>query len=278
MKSQQQAIIGDDKKNSLMIQKQNKKSPKQKEILSYENMNFLEIKLDSNECEAASFLNEIESKVENIDDLINKSANSGDDSDDAIIKDLKNSYQDTQYVYPSLSNSKSLKSESSCSQSDEQQGFKSSRKRKLKPHAVHYLQPKQVTKELDDDISRNNKKNEDDDYVNHDSEDEDEDSEAIVDDNDEDFKLKCKNNLKLSKKLKKNLMKQQKKEAGEGGFEGGSSSDQDIKNTSGFAPSAIASKNCSKNKQQKEKDQQQNYNSKKVKKALPQPNSVLASS
>lgn len=83
----------------------------------------------------------------------------------------------------------------------------SGRKRKLKPHAVQYLQPKSAK----DEPGPNDEDDDgDEDYVNKSNQD--------PDDNDEDdfieeeFKLKCKNNLKISQKIKKNLLKQQKEQ------------------------------------------------------------------
>ena len=113
---------------------------------------------------------------------------------------------------------------------------KSVRKRKLKPHAVQYLQSKKdepVEKIDEQSVERTNKKpidllieknlikknpsksldssekSNDTDYVNDDNEelmDEDDDDY----DYDQDFKMKCQQNLKLSKKLKKSSVKHQK--------------------------------------------------------------------
>lgn len=204
---------------------------KQKEVINFKNMNLFEIKLDSSDQDATS--NEQKPiKVESIDELIK---NESSDTDDEVIKDLKNSYQDNEFVYPTLSSSK----QNSTTQPQEEQ--KSSRKRKLKPFAMHILQPKQSSEELKkknkSHLENMIKKN----LTNEEFEDEDEgglededylEEDEDADDNDEDFKLKCKNNLKISKKLKKNLLKQQKKEG-----------DESTLSTSGLAPSAVASKN-----------------------------------
>ncbi len=121
---------------------------------------------------------------------------------------------------------------------------KSGRKRKLKPHAAQYLQPPKQIKEKDETIVDGSEKLSENPTVKKKSKklvdkiknknlndqqaeseadvtkkkpkEDNDDDEDYVDDgedvDDEDFKLKCKNNLKLSKKIKKNLIKQQQKE------------------------------------------------------------------
>ena len=182
-----------------------------------------------------------------------------DNEEDEMIHELKNSYTDGDFVYPSLKKETSLVSRKKIeptSHGDEtnNENKKSSRKRKLKPHAVQYLMPKEETsiqneqinlgditkkeenlekkpkkmidklieknlkscsastlvvqKKQDESDAASNKynKNEESNDVDYDDKDEE-----YIDDEDEDFKLKCKNNLKLSKKIKKNLIKHQKK-------------------------------------------------------------------
>jgi hypothetical protein len=92
-----------------------------------------------------------------------------------------------------------------------------SRKRKLKPHAVEYLENKKQEKPLEDtgnesvilekktqesDTAKSSIENSDDDFNVDDEDDLDYDQE---------FKIKCEENLKLSKKLKTKSAKHQKK-------------------------------------------------------------------
>lgn len=157
-------------------------------------------------------------------------------------------------MYPSLKKSTGTKSRANKSTTDEaaetevDTSQKSTRKRKLKPHAAQYLQPpskpskptkstvekqaiesgggddkpqpkKAKKKNLLEQIIEKNMKNvpaaeakkkadvdeNDKDYdVNEEEAGDDEDDE------DADFKLKCQNNLKLSKKIKKSQLKQSK--------------------------------------------------------------------
>lgn len=169
--------------------------------------------------------------------------------DEEELNELKNSYTDGDFVYPSL-NKKDYVKHNPCD--DAVDGSKkSTRKRKLKPHAMQYLLPKEEAKPSDTSqldkapeekveqikkpkklIDRMIEKNlkpsailaeaaaaassldegdsADKTYKNDEGELND-DEEDEYNDDDEDFKLKCKNNLKLSKKITKNLIKHQKK-------------------------------------------------------------------
>jgi hypothetical protein len=155
-----------------------------------------------------------------------------DEPDDEFIKELKNSYVDSDFVYPSVNNKKSKSSKTAANgevkhldAQAEQNGLKSTRKRKLKPHAVQYLLPATSSlttstdfTETENGSSKNNFKKiieknilNNQEEVNETQDDDDfKPCDEDFDEDDEDFKLKCKNNLKLSKKLKKSLQKQQK--------------------------------------------------------------------
>ncbi|RNA04854.1 histone lysine demethylase PHF8-like isoform X2 [Brachionus plicatilis] len=122
---------------------------------------------------------------------------------------------DGDYVYPNIGDASSVQV------GGEQ---KSSRKRKIKPFAAHYLAPKGESPgtNLEDDDN-------DEDYFNVEEE---------ADDNDEDFKLKVKNNLKLSNKLKKKQLRKEKMASED--------KDQSDKKTTGLTPSAIGTKQKNK--------------------------------
>jgi hypothetical protein len=145
-------------------------------------------------------------------------------------------------VYPSLkkssggSRSKHDKVEENMEEDDGTK--KSSRKRKLKPHAAQYLQPptKQTKKPVEKPVEEKKKpspkkknlleamieknltpsvKKEENSSATGGDKDKDKDFEPEdepleeEDDEDADFKLKCKNNLKLSKKIKKSQLAKQ---------------------------------------------------------------------
>jgi len=167
-----------------------------------------------------------------VDDIVKQEVvRKNDEPEDEFIKELKNSYEDNDFVYPNVNTKKSKSNKNVANgnsahldNTTEQNGQK--RKRKLKPHAVQYLLPatsssttattdsteahknpsktnykKIVEKNMLNNQEEVNDTQDDDDFKPGDDD---------LDEDDEDFKLKCKNNLKLSKKLKKNLQKQQK--------------------------------------------------------------------
>ena len=146
-------------------------------------------------------------------------------------------------VYPSITSfgttartSKKLQKSAGEVQSDSvsEPAEKQVRKRKLKPHAVEYLQAKnalqsdQVKPEAQDSLEELIDQNmggaasstADDNDLDYSAAEEDDDD----CDYEQEFKIKCEQNLKISKKLKKNSVKQQKKlqsqEANEAGKSG----------------------------------------------------------
>lgn len=178
--------------------------------------------------------------------------------DDELMNELKNSYQDNDFFYPSLKScgttartSKKVKKEemklepfvTNVNQSEvNDTGEKQSRKRKIKPHAAQYLETKpestndsaiengkqeiketevespknrlekmiekNLTKEkpeIDTGNSQDDSKAGESDDIDFNVEDEDDL------DYDQEFKIKCEQNLKLSKKLKTKSVKHQKK-------------------------------------------------------------------
>lgn len=189
--------------------------------------------------------------------------------DDVLMNELKNSYQDNDFVYPSLKScgttlrtSKKLhksetpalpKLESFTTTSNEKSDNKEitdeksqSRKRKLKPHAAQYLEPKQERKPASDLLLPDSEPASSDPDEQSNSSDTvppknrlekmieknldsaikekpgsdtmktNSDDDFIVEDEDDldyeqEFKIKVKQNLKLSKKLKTKSVKHQKK-------------------------------------------------------------------
>jgi len=148
--------------------------------------------------------------------------------DDKLLNEIKNSYQDNDFFYPSITSfgttartSKKLQKSAGEVQSSsvDEPAEKQVRKRKLKPHAVEYLQAKnaqsdQVKPEAHDSLEELIDKNMG--TASSTADDNDLDYSAAEDDDDDcdyeqEFKMKCEQNLKISKKLKKNSVKQQKK-------------------------------------------------------------------
>jgi hypothetical protein len=108
----------------------------------------LKLKISNSETAAKSvtYINPSETKSEEIlDDFLKKTTTS---EDDEMINELKNSYTDGDFVYPSLKKEtitmrKSNDSAVNADETNNNENKKSARKRKLKPHAVQYLMPKE---------------------------------------------------------------------------------------------------------------------------------------
>ena len=84
-----------------------------------------------------------DSKIDN-EDFMRKTDR---DEDDEMISELKNSYIEGDFVYPCLKKEPNAKRKDTSMLPNEEESSeckKSSRKRKLKPHAVQYLMPKEA--------------------------------------------------------------------------------------------------------------------------------------
>lgn len=194
----------------------------------------------------------IASNIKEDDELAEVSSSESEaefkNEDDELMNELKNSFQDNDFVYPSLNRcgttartakkakqvdtAPKLETFVTASSSSEPQEEKQTRKRKLKPHAAQYLVGKQensekteLPKETDTesnakspaeaepklpDTDTNNSQ------ADSKTENSEDDREFQVDDEDDldydqEFKIKCEHNLRLSKKLKTKSVKHQKK-------------------------------------------------------------------
>ncbi len=108
----------------------------------------LKLKISSIESAAktVTYINPSETKSEEIPDDFLKKTNTSED--DEMINELKNSYTDGDFVYPSLKKETTSKRKINDSavnedETNNNENKKSARKRKLKPHAVQYLMPKE---------------------------------------------------------------------------------------------------------------------------------------